>query len=112
MLLTIFFMLIGQPLHAFDLDKIGGNKITVGNSPKGTKFTTLDGVERTLNGEEIMIKMEIRNHFVLLGFLVGWTAEYPEQTQSIFLESAYFNPVAVRKGAKFHGLNTRCFFPF
>ena len=67
----------GQPLHAFDLDKIGGNKITVGNSPKGTKFTTMDGVERTLNGEEI--KMEIRNRFVLLGFLVGWTVEFPSR---------------------------------
>ena len=102
----------GQPLHAFDLDKIGGNKITVGNSPKGTKFTTLDGVERTLNGEEIMIKDGNQKPLCIAGVFGGLDSGVSEQTQSIFLESAYFNPVAVRKGAKFHGLNTDASFRF
>ena len=102
----------GQPLHAFDLDKIGGNKITVGNSPKGTKFTTLDGVERTLNGEEIMIKDGNQKPLCIAGVFGGQDSGVSEQTQSIFLESAYFNPVAVRKGAKFHGLNTDASFRF
>ena len=102
----------GQPLHAFDLDKIGGNKITVGNSPKGTKFTTLDGVERMLNGEEIMIKDGNQKPLCIAGVFGGLDSGVSEQTQSIFLESAYFNPVAVRKGAKFHGLNTDASFRF
>ncbi|MFC2449774.1 MAG: phenylalanine--tRNA ligase subunit beta [Flavobacteriaceae bacterium] len=102
----------GQPLHAFDLDKIGGNKIMVGNSPKGTKFTTLDGVERTLNGEEIMIKDGNQKPLCIAGVFGGLDSGVSEQTQSIFLESAYFNPVAVRKGAKFHGLNTDASFRF
>ena len=102
----------GQPLHAFDLDKIGGNKITIGNSPKGTKFTTLDGVERTLNGEEIMIKDGNQKPLCIAGVFGGQDSGVSEQTQSIFLESAYFNPVAVRKGAKFHGLNTDASFRF
>ena len=102
----------GQPLHAFDLDKIGGNKITVGNSPKGTKFTMLDGVERTLNGEEIMIKDGNQKPLCIAGVFGGLDSGVSEQTQSIFLESAYFNPVAVRKGAKFHGLNTDASFRF
>ena len=102
----------GQPLHAFDLDKIGGNKIIVGNSPKGTKFTTLDGVERTLNGEEIMIKDGNQKPLCIAGVFGGQDSGVSEQTQSIFLESAYFNPVAVRKGAKFHGLNTDASFRF
>ena len=102
----------GQPLHAFDLDKIGGNKITVGNSPKGTKFTTLDGVERTLNGEEIMIKDGNQKPLCIAGVFGGLDSGVSQQTQSIFLESAYFNPITVRKGAKFHGLNTDASFRF
>lgn len=102
----------GQPLHAFDADKISGKKIIVGNSPKGTKFTTLDGVERTLNGEEIMIKDGNQNPLCIAGVFGGLESGVNENTKTIFLESAYFNPVAVRKGAKYHSLNTDASFRF
>lgn len=102
----------GQPLHAFDASKISGSKIIVGNASKGTKFTTLDGVERTLNGEEIIIKDGNHTPLCLAGVFGGINSGVTEQTQSIFLESAYFNPVAIRKGAKAHGLNTDASFRF
>lgn len=102
----------GQPLHAFDASKISENKIIVGNAPKGTKFTTLDGIERTLNGEEIIIKDGNHTPLCLAGVFGGINSGVTEQTQSIFLESAYFNPVAIRKGAKAHGLNTDASFRF
>lgn len=102
----------GQPLHAFDADKITGQKIIVGNCPKGTKITTLDNVERTLNGEEIIIKDGNHNPLCLAGVFGGLNSGVSENTKTIFLESAYFNPVAVRKGAKAHGLNTDASFRF
>lgn len=102
----------GQPLHAFDADKIGGKKVKVGVNEKGTKFTTLDGVERTLNGSEIMIKDGDNNPMCIAGVFGGQNSGVSENTQTIFLESAYFNPVGVRKGAKFHALNTDASFRF
>ena len=78
-------MLMDSRFHAFDLDKIGGNKIIVGNSPQGTKFTTLDGVERTLNGEEIMIKDGNQKPLCIAGVFGGLDSGVSEQTQSIFL---------------------------
>ncbi|MDO4225146.1 MAG: phenylalanine--tRNA ligase subunit beta, partial [Bergeyella zoohelcum] len=103
---------LGQPLHAFDYDKIKGKKIRVGNSPEGTKFTTLDGVERTLNGTEIMIKDAENTPLCIAGVFGGLHSGVSAETKTIVLESAYFNPVAVRKGAKFHGLNTDASFRF
>ena len=102
----------GQPLHAFDAGKIAGKKVKVGVNPEGTKFTTLDGVERTLNGSEIMIKDGDNNPMCIAGVFGGQNSGVSEKTTTIFLESAYFNPVAVRKGAKFHGLNTDASFRF
>ncbi|WP_312818333.1 phenylalanine--tRNA ligase subunit beta [Kaistella carnis] len=102
----------GQPLHAFDADKIGSKKVKVGVNEKGTKFTTLDGVERTLNGTEIMIKDGDNNPMCIAGVFGGQNSGVSENTQTIFLESAYFNPVGVRKGAKFHALNTDASFRF
>lgn len=102
----------GQPLHAFDADKISGKKVKVGVNEKGTKFTTLDGVERTLNGTEIMIKDGDNNPMCIAGVFGGLNSGVSENTQTIFLESAYFNPVEVRKGAKLHGLNTDASFRF
>lgn len=102
----------GQPLHAFDADIIGGKKVKVGVNEKGTKFTTLDGVERTLNGTEIMIKDGVNNPMCIAGVFGGQNSGVSENTQTIFLESAYFNPVGVRKGAKFHALNTDASFRF
>ena len=102
----------GQPLHAFDADKIADKKVKVGVVKPGTKFTTLDGVERTLNGSEIIIKDGQDNPMCIAGVFGGANSGVSSETKTIFLESAYFNPVAVRKGAKFHGLNTDASFRF
>lgn len=103
---------LGQPLHAFDADKIEGRKVKVGVAPQGTLFTTLDGVERILNGTEIMIKDGNDKPMCIAGVFGGKDSGVSANTKSIFLESAYFNPVAVRKGAKLHGLNTDASFRF
>lgn len=102
----------GQPLHAFDADKIEGKKVKVGKVAAGTKFTTLDGVERTLNGEEIIIKDGNDTPMCIAGVFGGAESGVSNETKTVFLESAYFNPVAVRKAAKAHGLNTDASFRF
>lgn len=102
----------GQPLHAFDADKIAGKTVKVGTVAEGTKFTTLDGVERTLNGSEIIIKDGADTPMCIAGVFGGATSGVSSETKTIFLESAYFNPVAVRKAAKAHGLNTDASFRF
>lgn len=102
----------GQPLHAFDADKIADKKVKVGTVAEGTKFTTLDGVERTLNGSEIIIKDGQNNPMCIAGVFGGANSGVSTETKTIFLESAYFNPVAVRKAAKAHGLNTDASFRF
>ena len=102
----------GQPLHAFDADKIAGKKVKVGVNDAGTKFVTLDGVERTLNGSEIIIKDGNNKPMCIAGVFGGNESGVSEATKTIFLESAYFNPVAIRKAAKAHGLNTDASFRF
>lgn len=103
---------LGQPLHAFDAQKIKGNKVLVKNLPQGTKFTTLDEVERELHKDDIMICDEESNPLCIAGVFGGLNSGVTESTTSIFLESAYFNPVSVRKTAKRHGLNTDASFRF
>ena len=103
---------LGQPLHAFDAQKIKGNKILVKTLKEGTKFTTLDEVERTLSSEDIMICDADANPMCIAGVFGGSKSGVTENTTSIFLESAYFNPVSVRKTAKRHGLNTDASFRF
>ena len=102
----------GQPLHAFDADKLSGKKVKVGVNEAGTKFTTLDGIERTLNGSEIIIKDGNNQPMCIAGVFGGSESGVSEETKTIFLESAYFNPVAIRKAAKSHGLNTDASFRF
>lgn len=102
---------LGQPLHAFDADKIEGNKVTVKKLAEGTKFTTLDGVERTLKGHELMICNE-NAPMCMAGVFGGQDSGITEATKNVFLESAYFEPVTIRKGAKAHGLNTDASFRF
>lgn len=102
----------GQPLHSFDADKIAGNKVKVGVNAAGTKFTTLDGIERTLNGSEIIIKDGNDNPMCIAGVFGGISSGISADTKTVFLESAYFSPVDVRKGAKAHGLNTDASFRF
>ncbi|OAD45118.1 phenylalanine--tRNA ligase subunit beta [Polaribacter atrinae] len=103
---------LGQPLHAFDAQKIKGNKILVKTLEEGTKFTTLDEVERELSSEDIMICDGDSNPLCIGGVFGGLHSGVTDHTTSIFLESAYFNPVSVRKTAKRHGLNTDASFRF
>lgn len=102
---------LGQPLHAFDADKIKGQKIEVKTLKAGTKFTTLDDVERTLDAEDLMI-CDAEKPMCIAGVFGGKHSGVTEETTSIFLESAYFNPVSIRKSAKRHGLNTDASFRF
>ena len=102
---------LGQPLHAFDANKITGNKIAVKTLPTGTKFTTLDGVERELHEEDLMI-CNAEKPMCIAGVFGGMDSGVTESTTSIFLESAYFNPVSIRKTAKRHALNTDASFRF
>ncbi len=102
---------LGQPLHAFDSNQISGNKIEVKTLESGTKFTTLDEVERELHAEDLMICDE-EKPLCIAGVFGGINSGVKNETTSIFLESAYFNPVSVRKTAKRHGLNTDASFRF
>ncbi|WP_432221358.1 phenylalanine--tRNA ligase subunit beta [Flavobacterium sp. TMP13] len=101
---------LGQPLHAFDTTKING-KISVKKLPSGTKFITLDDVERTLNEEDLMI-CDDKGPLCIAGVFGGKKSGVTESTTSIFLESAYFNPVSIRKTAKRHQLSTDASFRF
>ena len=102
---------LGQPLHAFDADRISGKKIIVKTVKKGTKFVTLDGVERTLHEEDLMI-CDAEKPLCIAGVFGGENSGVSNETNSIFLESAYFNPVSIRKSAKRHALNTDASFRF
>lgn len=103
---------LGQPLHAFDADKIQDKTVKVGTVKKGKKFLCLDGVERILNGSEIIIKDGKDQPMCIAGVFGGIESGVSESTKNIFLEAAYFNPVAIRKAAKYHGLNTDASFRF
>ena len=103
---------LGQPLHAFDAQKVKGNKILVKTLKEGTPFTTLDGVKRLLSSEDIMICDANSDPLCIAGVFGGSKSGVTEHTTSIFLESAYFNPIAVRKTAKRHALNTDASFRF
>ncbi|MBQ5613955.1 MAG: phenylalanine--tRNA ligase subunit beta [Tidjanibacter sp.] len=100
-----------QPLHSFDADKIEGNKIVVRTCAEGTKFTTLDGTERTLSDADLMI-CDASKPMCIAGVFGGADSGVTDSTRNVFLESAYFNPVRVRKSAKRHGLNTDSSFRF
>lgn len=102
---------LGQPLHAFDSDRIKGNKIYVKNVEDGTKFITLDGIERELSNEDIVI-CDDYGPMCIAGILGGAHSAVTEKTTSIFLESAYFNPVSIRKTAKRLGISTDASFRF
>ncbi|WP_298953718.1 phenylalanine--tRNA ligase subunit beta [uncultured Nonlabens sp.] len=102
---------LGQPLHAFDLSKITGNKIIVKTLEKDTPFTTLDGVEHKLHEDDLMI-CDTEKPLCIAGVYGGENSGVTNGTTSIFLESAYFNPVSVRKTAKRHNFNTDASFRF
>lgn len=101
----------GQPLHAFDAEKIDGQKVIVQTLPNKTKFKTLDEVERELSENDLMI-CNTNNPMCIAGVFGGAESGVSSKTTSIFLESAYFNSVSIRKSAKKHGLNTDASFRF
>ncbi|RYY36070.1 MAG: phenylalanine--tRNA ligase subunit beta, partial [Sphingobacteriaceae bacterium] len=102
---------LGQPLHAFDADKIAGNKVIVKTVAEGTVFKTLDDVERKLSANDLMI-CNAKEPMCIGGVFGGIDSGVSETTTKIFLESAYFNSVWVRKTAKRHGLKTDSSFRF
>ncbi|MEJ2113802.1 MAG: phenylalanine--tRNA ligase subunit beta, partial [Flavobacteriaceae bacterium] len=102
---------LGQPLHAFDANKINGNKVLVKTLPKGSKFVTLDGTEHELHEDDLMI-CNAEKPMCIAGVFGGIESGVTESTTSIFLESAYFDPISIRKTAKRHGLNTDASFRF
>ncbi len=104
-------MEIGQPLHAFDASRIEGNKVIVRRAVEGEKFVTLDGVERTLSANDLMIADTVRP-MCLAGVFGGENSGVTDTTVDVFLESAYFNPVSIRKSAKRHGLSTDASFRY
>lgn len=97
---------LGQPLHAFDLDKIQDNKIIVRTLPENTPFTTLDEVERKLTGEDLMICDGTSNGMCIGGVFGGIGTGVTEKTQHLFLESAHFAPEWIRRTSMRHNLRT------
>ena len=102
---------IGQPLHAFDAAKIEGGKVIVRRAEEGEKFVTLDGVERTLSSADLMIA-NASKPMCIAGVFGGEESGVTENTVDVFLESAYFNPVSIRKSSKRHGLKTDASFRY
>lgn len=102
---------IGQPMHAFDADTIKGNKVIVKTCAEGTIFKTLDGVERKLSADDLMI-CNAEEPMTIAGVFGGINSGVTLQTKNIFLESAYFDAVSVRKTAKRHGLKTDASFRY
>jgi phenylalanyl-tRNA synthetase beta chain len=101
----------GQPLHAFDADKITDNKVIIKKYPDKTKFTTLDGAERELSGNDLMI-CNAAEPMCIAGVFGGEKSGITPATTNIFLESAYFDPATVRRTSKLHGLKTDASFRF
>ncbi len=102
---------VGQPLHAFDLDNLAGNKIVVKCANEGEKFFTLDSKERVLAASDLMICDAAKN-VAVAGVMGGENSEVTEKTKNILIESAFFNPSSIRKTAKRLGLSTDASFRF
>ena len=104
-------MEVGQPLHAFDADRIEGGTVVVRRLPQGTPFVTLDGTERQLDARDLMICNE-KEGMCIAGVFGGAHSGVTGQTTNVFLESAYFNPVSIRKTSKRHDLHTDAAFRY
>jgi len=98
------WLAMGQPTHAFDLDKIEGG-IVVRRARKGEKLKTLDGVERTLDAEDLVVADDVKA-LGLAGVMGGWDTMITPQTTNVLVEAAWFDPIAVRRTARRHGLHT------
>jgi phenylalanyl-tRNA synthetase beta chain len=101
----------GHPLHAFDYDKLSGHKIVVKTAQEGEKFVTLDGKERTLTSETLMI-CDAERPIAIAGVMGGANTEISDTTANILIESAYFNPQNIRRTSKYLGLSTEASYRF
>ncbi|MBQ6046882.1 MAG: phenylalanine--tRNA ligase subunit beta [Bacteroidales bacterium] len=108
---NFILMEVGQPMHAFDADKIEGGKVVVKRMPQDTPFVTLDGVERKLDERDLMICNTVEP-MCIAGVFGGEKSGVTMNTTNVFLESAYFNPVSIRKTSKRHGLKTDASFRY
>ena len=108
---NFILMEVGQPLHAFDADKIDGGHVIVKCLPQDTPFVTLDGVERKLDGRDLIICNE-NEGMCIAGVFGGQKSGVTMETTNLFIESAYFNPVSIRKTSKRHGLKTDASFRY
>jgi len=108
---NFILMELGQPLHAFDSHQIKGGKVIIKKYPEGTKFSTLDHVERELSANDLMI-CNAAEPMCIAGVFGGVKSGVTTETTSVFLESAYFDPVHVRKTSRYHGLQTDASFRF
>ncbi len=102
---------LGQPLHAFNADQITGDKVIIKKLPQGTKFQTLDNIERELTKDDLMI-CNTKGGMCIAGVFGGINTGVNEKTRNVFLESAYFNPKSIRKTASHHKLQTDASFRF
>lgn len=102
---------MGHPLHAFDAAKIEGRKVVVRRSEEGCKFVTLDGIERTLTANDLVI-CNTKEPMCIAGVFGGAESGVTESTKEVFLEAAYFNPVSIRKTSKRHTLKTDASFRY
>jgi phenylalanyl-tRNA synthetase beta chain len=102
---------MGQPTHAFDLDKLQGGRIEVRWARAGERLTTLDGVERTLAADDLVIA-DAERPVALAGVMGGAETAISAATKTVLLESAWFDPQAVRRAARRHGLNTEASYRF
>ncbi len=101
----------GQPLHAFDASKIKGGKVVVRRADEGYRFTTLDGIEHTLSSEDLMI-CNASDPMCIAGIFGGLESGITDQTTEVFIESAYFDPVSIRRTSKRHGIKTDASFRY
>ena len=102
---------LGQPLHTFDADKIAGGKVIVRRAAEGEKIVTLDGVERNLHANDMVIA-NAEGPMCIAGVFGGIDSGVTESTVNVFLESAYFDPGSIRKTSKSHGLQTDASFRY
>ena len=98
------WLAMGQPTHTFDLDKIEGG-IIVRRAHKGERLKTLDGVERTLNAEDLVVA-DHKKALALAGVMGGWDTMITPETKNVLVEAAWFDPMTVRQTARRHGLHT------
>jgi len=108
---NFILMELGQPLHAFDFDQIAGSRVIIKKYPKGTKFITLDNIERELSENDLMI-CNAKEPMCIAGVFGGLKSGVTSLTTNVFLESAYFDPVHIRKTSRYHGLQTDASFRF